>query len=280
MVLRFTTCPKCGTMLYWLVKEQARLSLGGKAMTYENQNTVHREGGPGEKWNIWRTITIGLGSIVVVICIVFFAVPLVKVPVQVVENYTETEYKDEAYTESEPYTTQVTTEVTESKSETLYDGSLVVLWHRVMPDRWGTEVYFNIDLVGKSNPVVSGSWEIGEVSNPFYVTITDPGFTQVYKYLGSQGAAQSDDFEFIPKLSGMYLMRFSTDYIRFVKYGRLTMVFKWDEVTTKTAERTDYKQVTKYRQVPVEVTKQRTGTKYERVSIWRFLSSKTPAKTQ
>lgn len=240
-------------------------------MTYQNQNTVHGEGEPGGKGNIWKAITISLVSIVVVICIVFFAIPLVKVPVQVVENYTETEYKEEAYTESEPYTTQVTTEVTESKSETLYDGSLVELWRRVMPDRWGTEVYFNIDLIGRSNPVVSGSWEIGDVLNTFYVTVTDPGFTQVYKYLGSQGTAQSDNFEFIPKLSGMYVMRFSTDYIRLVKYARLKMVFKWDEVVTKTTERTESKQVTKYRQVPVEVTKQRTVTKYERVSVWRSL---------
>jgi hypothetical protein len=249
-------------------------------MTYENQNTVPGEGEPAGKRNIWRTITISLVSIVVVICIVLFAVPLVKVPVQVVENYTETEYKDEAYTESEPYTTQVTTEVTESKSETLYDGSLVQLWSRVMSDRWGAEVYFNIDLRGKSNPVVSGSWEIGEVSNTFYVTVTDPGFTQVYKYLGAQSTAQSDDFEFIPKLSGTYVMRFSTNYIRLIKYARLSMVFKWDEITTKTTERTDYKQVTKHRQVPVEIAKQRTVTKYERVSVWSFLSSKAQAQPQ
>jgi hypothetical protein len=249
-------------------------------MTYQNQSTFPRGGGPGGKESIWRTIAIGLGSIVAVICILLFAIPLVEVPVQVVENYTETEYKDEAYTESEPYTTQVTTEVTESKSETLYDGSLVELWHRVMPDRWGTEVYFSLDLTGKSNPVVSGSWEIDDVFNTFYVTITDPGFTHVYKYLGSQSTAQSDDFEFTPKLSGIYVMRFSTDYIRLIKYARLTMVFKWDEITTETTEHTDYNQVTKHHQVPVKVTKQRTVTKYERVSVWRFLSGNTPAQSQ
>jgi hypothetical protein len=237
-------------------------------------------GGPGGRGRSWRAIAIGLGLIVAVFFIFLFAVPLVKVPVQVVENYTETEYKDEAYTESEPYTTQVTTEVTESKSETLYDGSLVELWHRVMPDRWGTEVYFSLDLIGKSNPVVSGSWEIGDVFNTFYVTITDPRFINVYQYRGSQSTAQSDDFEFTPKLSGIYVMRFSTDYIRLIKYARLTMVFKWDEITTETTERTDYNEVTKHRQVPVKVTKQRTVTKYERVSVWRFLSGNAPAQSQ
>ncbi len=245
-------------------------------MTYQNEMVPG--GGPGGKWDMWRIIAISLGSVVVVICILFFAVPLVNMPVQVVETYTETEYRDEAYTESEPYTTQVTTEVTESKSETLYDGSLVELWHRIMPDRWGTEVNFSIDLIGKSNPVVSGSWEIEDVYNTFYVSITDPGFINVYQYLGSQSKAQSDNFEFIPKVSGIYLMRFSTNYLRLAKYARLTMVFNWDEITTKTSERTDYKQVTKHRQVPVEVTKQRTVTKYERVSAWTFLSGK--AQTQ
>jgi len=239
-------------------------------MTYQNQDKIPSVEKPGVKGNVWKAIAIGLVSIIVVICIVF-TIPFVKKPVQVVETYTETEYKEESYTESEPYTTQVTAQITESKTQTLYDGTLVELWRRVMPDRWGTEAYFDIDIMGKSNPVVSGSWEVTDVSNTFYVTITDPGFTQVYKYWGVQGAAQSGDFEFIPKLSGTYVMRFSTDYIRLVKYGRLTMVLKWDEMTTKTTERTEYKEVTKYRQVPVEVAKQRTVTKYERISVWKVL---------
>ena len=239
-------------------------------MTYQNQDKIPSLEKPGSKGNVWKGVAIGLVTIVVIICIVF-AIPFVESPVQVTETYTETEYQEEAYTESEPYTTQVTTEVTERKSETLYNGTLVELWRRVMPDRWGTEVYFDLDLIGKSNPIVTGSWEIGEVSNIFYVTVTEPGFTQVYKYLGVHGAAQSDNFEFIPTFSGMYLMRFSTDQVRLVKYARLTMVFNWDEVATKTTARTEYREITKYRQVPVEVEKQRTVTQYEKISIWEAL---------
>ena len=70
------------------------------------------------------------------------------------------------------------------------------------------------------------------------------------------------------------------DYVRLIKYARLTMVSNWDEITTKTTERTDYKQVTKHRHVPVEVTKQRTVTKYERVSAWTFLSGKAEVQAQ
>jgi hypothetical protein len=239
-------------------------------MSYQNEDKIPSLGKPGAKRNFWIAVAIGVVAIIVVICVVF-AIPFVNKPVQVIETYTDTEYKEEPYTESEPYTTQVTTQVTESKSQTLYDGTLVELWHRVLPDRWGTEVYFNLDLIGKSHPVVSGSWEIADVSNTFYVTITDPSFIQVYKYWGVQGATQADDFEFIPKLSGTYVMRFSSDYVRLVKYGRLTIVFKWDEVSTKSTERTEYKEVTKYRQVPVEVTKERTVTKYEKTSVWKLL---------
>jgi hypothetical protein len=191
------------------------------------------------------------------------------VPVEGVETYTATEYKQEAYTEREPY--KVTGGVTEKKSETLYDGSLVELWRRIMPDRWGTEVYFTVDLEEKSNPVVSGSWKIEDFPNSFYVVITDPGFHQVYKYQGSEVAPQSDDFQFVPKYSGMYLMRFSTEYKRISRYARLTLVLNSDETVTKTTERTEYREVTKYRQVPVQVEKQRTVTNYKRVSFWRFL---------
>src|SRR4030066_252334 len=125
-------------------------------MTYQNEMVPG--GGSRGKWDMWRIIAISLGAVVVVLCILFFAVPLVKVPVQVVENYTETEYKDEEY-------------------------------------------------------------------NTFYVTITDPAPMNVYQYRGMQAAPQEDDFEFIPKLSGAYVMRFSTDYVRLVKYGRRQKVF-------------------------------------------------------
>ena len=239
-------------------------------MTYQEQDKIPSLEKPGAKRNFWIAVAIGVVAVIVVICIVF-AIPFVNKPVQVVETYTDTEYKEEPYTESEPYTTQVTTEVTESKSQTLYDGTLVELWRRILPDRWGTEVYFDIDVIGKSNPLVSGSWEIADVSNIFYVTITDPGFTQVYKYWGVQGAVQADEFEFVPKLSGKYVIRFSTDYVRLLKYSRLTIALKWDEVSTKTTERTEYREVTKSRQVPVEVTKERTVTKYEKVSVWKLL---------
>jgi len=245
---------------------------------YQEQDTSHKEGRPKMRGNVWGSIVIGLVSVIVVICIVF-AFPIVKVPVEVVETYTDTEYKEEAYTEREPYTVPATGEVTERRSETLYDDAMVELWRRVMPDRWGTEVYFTIDLTGKLNPTVSGSWKVEDVSNSYYVSITDPGFNLVYQYTGSEGVIQADDFTFAPKYSGMYVMRLSTHYVRIGKYARLTLVLNWDEVVTKASELSEYKEVTKYRKVPVEVEKKRTVTKYEKVSVWGFLFREAP-KTQ
>ena len=236
-------------------------------MAFQTPDVVYKKE-PTGKGNGWKSIAIGIGAAIVIICSIF-AIPFMKVPVDVVETYTETEYKQEAYTEREPY--KVTGEVTEKSSETLFDGTLVELWRRIMPDRWGTEVYFTIDLQGKPNLVVSGSWEIEDFPNAFYVVITDPGFHQVYTYKGSEVAPQSDDFQFVPKYSGMYLMRFSTEYKRVIKYARLTLVLSWDEAATTTTERTEYREVTKYHQVPVQVQKQRTVTEYKRVSFWGFL---------
>lgn len=93
----------------------------------------------------------------------------------------------------------------------------------------------------------------------------------VYKYEGAEVAPQSDDFMFVPEYSGMYVMRFSTDYVRAGKYARLTPAFKWDEAGAGASERTEHREVTKYRQVPVQVQKQRTVTKRERASIWNLL---------
>jgi hypothetical protein len=257
-------------MLYWLVKEQATLSFGGGTKMYQGRGTTHKEGRPKMGGNVWQTIVICLISVIVVACI-FFAFPIVKVPVEVVETYTETEYKEEAYTELESYTVPATGEVTGGESEVFYDDALIELWQRVMPDRWGTEVYFTIDLSGKLNPTVSGSWKIEDVSESYYVSVTDPGFNLVYKYLGAEGAVQADDFMFVPKYSGTYVIRFSTNCVRLRKYASLTLTLHWGEAATEANGTTEYREVTKYRNVPVEVTKQRTVTKYEKNSVWGLL---------
>lgn len=238
-----------------------------------NMNTEENQKGAWQlaiKGNIWKLAVIGLALTTVVICIIF-AIPFNKVTVEVVETYTETEYKQEAYTELESYTVEATEEATERRTETLYDATLIQLGRRVIPDRWGTEVEFDIDVEDRLNPVVLGSWKVEDFSNAVYVTITDPTLSLVYTYRGLEGDVQADDFEFVLKRSGMYMVRFSSDYVRIDKYARLTVVLEWDETVTGTSERTETREVTKYRQVPVEVEKQRTVTKYKEVSMWQLI---------
>ena len=123
----------------------------------------------------------------------------------------------------------------------------------------------------KMNPTVSGSWKIDDFTNAVYVTIIDPRFGLVYNYQGLEAAPQSDSFEFVPKQPGTYIMRFSTKHISMVsRYGKLTVVLEWNEIVTRTTEHTEDREVTKYRQVPVEVEKQRTVTEYERISLWKL----------
>lgn len=239
-------------------------------MTYQNQDEIPSLEEPRAKGNVWKAVAIALVPIIVIICIVF-TIPFVNRPVQVVETYTDTESKEEPYTESEPYTTQVTEQVTQSGYYTLYDNALSEI-RRILPYVWVAEFYFSLDIIGKSNPVVSGSWEALNTHKQFYVTIDDPNFNRVYKSLGEVGRAQSDKIEFIPKVSGLYYLRFQTEAPRIVPtYVRLTIALKSDEVSTITTERTETKQVTKYRQVLVDVTKERTVTKYEKVPLWKYL---------
>lgn len=67
------------------------------------------------------------------------------------------------------------------------------------------------------------------------------------------------------------MVRFASDYVRIAKYARLTVVLECGETVTATSERTETREVTKYRQVPVEVEKQRTVTEYKKVSMWELI---------
>jgi len=50
------------------------------------------------------------------------------------------------------------------------------------------------------------------------------------------------------------------------------LALKWDEPSSGTvSQAATTTEVTKYRQVPVQVQKQRTVVKYEKVSVWQLL---------
>ncbi|MBM3154100.1 MAG: hypothetical protein FJ008_02065 [Chloroflexi bacterium] len=221
--------------------------------------------------NTWRAVALFLVLIILLVGI-GFSVPLVKVPVATTETYTETEYKEEAYTVVETVPAQTTTASTTTNSITFFDGTLFEMGASVMPDRWGTEVKFKLDIPGKTNPRVTGSWIVENFPFAVYVSIVSPDNMFAYQHKGAEASLQTDDFEFVPTVSGVYTMRFSSDYVRSSKYIRLTLALKWDEPSSGAApQATITKEVIKYRQVPVQVQKQRTVVKHEKASVWQLL---------
>ena len=190
-----------------------------------------------------RLIIIRLGLAIVLLCIIL-AIPLKTVPYQTIETYYETEMKREPYTVNEPYITEELHE----KSEILFDD-----FRLTVPK--GVDISFYID---KPDAQLAGSFEC-----------TLPGAFYIYSASGhilyeKIGVSQETFQISLPE--GTYKARFSEN----VEWGRevhIYLTMKWTELE----EVTKYKEATEYREVPVQVEKQRTVTKYKKVSMWEFI---------
>ncbi len=193
------------------------------------------------KTNVWKVVAICLASIILLS--VIFAIPLTTVPHQTTETYYETEMQQESYVVDEPYVTEELLE----KTEVVFDGFRVVV-----PK--GVDVPFCIDkpdsrlAVSFENPVPGG----------FYIYSSSGRI--VYEELGNRGA-----FE-IPLREGEYKARFRENSL-WGEQVYIRVAIKWTDLE----EVTRYKEVVEYREVPVQVEKQRTVTEYERVPVWEWL---------
>lgn len=210
--------------------------------------------------------------IVLVLAVAFiFSLPIVNIPVQVTETYFETEYKQEPYTELETYTVETTEGSTGGNSQTIFKDTLFNLGASVIPDRWGTEIPFKLDVEGKSSVIVRGNWKVENFPHTVYTSITDPMYITVYQYRGAEASPQEDSFSFVPKISGKYTFRLSTTYVRLARYGRLTLSMEWGGASMQATQQVKTREVTKYREVPVKVEKERTVTQYNKGSVWEAL---------
>lgn len=218
-------------------------------------------------------LIITLVVLAVLAIIVFFSLPVVQIPVEVTETYYDTEYQEEPYTEIETYTVPTTNGSGSDNSKIIFYDYLVELVTSVITDRWGTALKFNVDIEGKASPLISGHWGILDYNHAMYVTIVDPISRIVYQYRGAEASPQLDDFEFVPTMSGMYIIRFSSIYKRLGKYARLDMVLEWGGGSTQVTEQVKTREVIKYREVPVEVEKKRTTTNYKKGSVWQAIFS-------
>ena len=192
-----------------------------------------------DTFSIKRTVIAGIILTVVVVCMLF-SLPMKTVSYDVTETYYVTETKEEAYTANEPYETREPVE----KTKVLFDESRIVV-------PLGVNIPFKIDkpdaelLVHFNNPIPGA----------FYI------FTSASHLLIEKFGSKADFQLYIPE--GNYTARFSENAV----WGEtvyIRMVMKWTEIETKV----QFKEVTKYRDVPVEVKKQRVITKYKKTSMW------------
>ena len=193
------------------------------------------------KTNAWKVAAICLASIIVVS--VIFAIPLKTVPYQTTETYYDTEMKRESFVVDEPHVTEELHE----KSETICDGFCTVV-------PGGVDIHFYVD---KPDVRLAAKFEC-PIPGGFYIYSSSGRI--IYEELGAQGA-----FE-IPLPEGRYKARFR-ESVMWGEQVYIRLVIKW----TETEEVTVYKEVTKYREVPVQVEKQRTVTRHEKVSMWEWL---------
>jgi len=190
-----------------------------------------------------RTLIIAVACLLVAVAAVVLALPLKTVPYQATETYYETETKKEAYVDREPYTT----EEMQQKSEVLHDGSTIMV-------PYGIIVPFSVDKPGVK---VAGRFEY-ELPVSFYL-YSHTGRI-VYEQLGTSAKFEVD----VPE--GKYRARFSES----VKWDEEIYIYL--ELTWTAPEQvTRYRDVTKYREVPVEVPREKTVTKYRKTSIWEWL---------
>jgi len=189
-----------------------------------------------------KLTAIGLCSAIVLLCIVF-SFPLKTVPYQTLETYYETEMQQESYIVSEPYVTEESHE----KSEVIFDG-----FEYVVPS--GVNIYFRVN---RPNTRVVGSFE-NPIPGGFY--IYSPSGRVIYEKLGDRGT-----FE-IPLLEGKYRAQFRED-VMWSEQVYIKLSLKWAELEQVTR----YKEVIKYREVPVQVEKKRTVTEYKKVSMWKYI---------
>lgn len=190
--------------------------------------------------NNWKAIVLGL--IPVVILVIIFALPLKIVPVQVTETYTETEMQSQPYTIQETYEEQEPYTTTETKTDTVYDTS-----------------------------VNSSSWS-------YSFTVNNPGTTVSINTTGSPSVTYYQPYYFIgpDDSDGPSMYPYYPYFWWYDSYGgrsHVTIKVSYPADVTKYRTVTKTRDVVKYHDVPVQVQKERTVTKFVRVSIWQYLFS-------
>jgi len=193
-----------------------------------------------DKINTWKPFVAGIITAFILTAIIF-ALPLKVISTEVTETYYVTEMKQEPYTATEPYETEEAYE----KAMVFADG-----FYKVVPSGIITPFYIDkpdARIIGKFENPIPGS----------FVIITTPNRI-LWETYGSRGTVE------LPLSQGQYRAKFQEN----VMWGEDCYIYlatKW----TETHQVTRYKETIKYQEVPIQVEKQRTIIKQERISVWK-----------
>lgn len=190
----------------------------------------------------WKMLVAGIFVGFAIIAIVF-ALPLVTITTKTAQTEYATEMKQESYVVNEPYVTQELVEKTKVVASGFY---------RVLPS--GVIVPFSVDkpaslLIGQFENTIPGSFNVLTDNNRI-----------IWEMLGSRGTINLS----LPP--GEYQARFREN----IMWGEdcyLYLAIKWAD----TEQITRYQPVVKYREVPIQVEKQKTTITAEKISVWKYL---------
>lgn len=208
-----------------------------------------------------RIYVFGGITIAIIAIILILSLPLWNMPVQVIETYTETELKNEPYDEVEQVATP-----TSGTSELKPTGENVdayisqpwyitehLSWHMHydVPQHYSSKIeitYYAPFLIKLEvrEPNYSGNLLVNDSTSQATHTVTFDA-TGINRFELILTVDEKGSF-FVIKQS----VRFSVKQI-------------W------TDQKIEERVITKYREVPVQIQKQRTVTQYQKVSIWEML---------
>jgi hypothetical protein len=189
-----------------------------------------------------RIIIIALISVLVLFSIVS-AIPFNTVSYETVETYYEPGVKQEQYTTKESFIVQ---ELVDKQETLINDSPYTVPYGITVPV-----------LITKSDALLIGHFELPGSGG---IRIQTASNKILYEQLGQQGNFQ------VPLSVGEYTVVLRDSRI-WGKPAILSLIVKWTELGPVTK----YRDVTKNREVPVQVEKQRTITKSKKASFWEMI---------
>ena len=195
-------------------------------------------------WTIKKIIIVSICGVIAVTCIIF-TIPFITVPYEVTETYIDTEMTQELYTTTEPY---ISLEECEKEELIFNDTPYSVPYGISVPI-----------TVSKPDSRLAGNFQLPAQGGLYIYSSTGK---IVYEKLGDQGTID------IPLAEGNYTAVLRERAEWGVKlYLNLKLV--WSEM----GEVTRYTEVSSYREKPVAVEKQRTVTRYKKMSLWKIIFS-------